>query len=162
MYEHKQYGPWWWLIIGVAVIQLAAAYLIGIQSQAAGVSLGVLGCLLFLVSLCFRYLMIRDEGEYLSVRFGPIPLFGAKIRYRDIESVEPDRTTVLDGWGLHWVPGRGTTINIWGFDCVKLRVRGRTIRIGTDDRDNLYRLIKTKMELHRAPPSSSWDKVSSN
>jgi len=162
MYEHKQYGPWWWLIIGVAVIQLAAAYLIGIQSQAAGVSLGVLGCLLFLLSLCFRYLMIRDEGEYLSVRFGPIPLFGAKIRYRDIESVEPDRTTVLDGWGLHWVPGRGTTINIWGFDCVKLRVRGRTIRIGTDDRDNLYRLIKTKMELHRAPQPSSSYKVPSN
>jgi hypothetical protein len=160
MYEHKQYGPWWWLILGVAVIQLGAAFFAGLQPTER-IILAAIGLLIFLLSQCFRYLMVRDEGEFLYAKFGPIPLFGARIRYADIEAVEPDRTTVLEGWGLHWTPGRGTTINIWGFDCVKLRVKGRTLRIGTDDRENLYHLIKMKMQAYRIPQSYGADKVPS-
>ena len=67
---------------------------------------------------------IHYEGDSLSIRFGPLPVLRKTIRYADITGVETGHTKVIDGWGIHYIPGRGWTYNLWGFGCVKL-TRGR-------------------------------------
>ena len=56
----------------------------------------------------------------LALRFGPLPVLRKTFRYADITGVEIGRTSVIDGWGIHYMPGRGWTYNLWGFNCVKL------------------------------------------
>jgi hypothetical protein len=98
-----------------------------------------------LVAFCFGTLTVRDVGEKLVVRFGPIPLFGKSIRYADLRHVEAARSTFWDGWGIHYCPGRGWIWNLWGFDCVRIQLQKRTIRIGTDDVAGLVEFLKTKL-----------------
>ena len=78
----------------------------------------------------FGSLTIRDDGEWLALRFGPLPLLRKTIRYADITGVEIGRTTIIDGWGIHFIPGRGWTYNVWGFACVKLTLGRKIIRVG--------------------------------
>jgi hypothetical protein len=104
------------------------------------------GALMFLLAFCFRELTVRDEGEWLDVHFGPIPLFRRKVVYANIERAERGRTTVLDGWGIHFSPQGGITWNIWGFDCVDVYFhKGRKLRIGTDDPAGLEAFLKQRI-----------------
>ena len=64
---------------------------------------------------------------------------------RDISRAEPARIALIDGWGIHYVPGRGWTYNIWGWSCVRLTVNGGTLRIGTDDAESLAQFILAKI-----------------
>jgi hypothetical protein len=50
------------------------------------------------------------------------------------------------GWGIHYVPGRGTTYNFWGFACVKLVVKGKGVRIGTDDAVQLAEFLRSDIK----------------
>ena len=70
-----------------------------------------------------------------------------RVRYADITSVEPGNTAIIDGWGIHWVPWRGTTYNLWGFGCVKLTVGKRVVRVGSSDVENLAVFLKTKIQV---------------
>ena len=94
----------------------------------------------------FASMTVQDEGEFLAIRYGPLPVFHRRIRYADITSVEPGRSSIIDGWGIHWVPGRGWTYNLWGFQCAMLAVRGGIVRIGSDDVDNLVGFLHGKIE----------------
>ena len=104
------------------------------------------------VAFSFRWLRVVDDGECLLLRFGPIPLFHKRFRYDRIVRAERDRTWILDGWGIHWVPGRGWTYNVWGRDCVRLTLAGgRTARIGTDDPEGLVRHLTPKANAPTTP-----------
>ena len=61
--------------------------------------------------------------------------------------MEPGRIAIIDGWGIHYIPGRGWTYNLWGFGCVKLTVRGKVVRVGTNDVENLARFLGEKTGL---------------
>ena len=93
----------------------------------------------------FGSLTIRDEGECLALRYGPLPIIRKRIRYADITSIEPGRTKIIDGWGIHYILGRGWTYNLWGFGCVKLTLGRKVIRLGTDDGDNLLKFLHDKL-----------------
>ena len=54
------------------------------------------------------------------------------------------RTSILDGWGMDYVPGHGWTYNVWGFGCVKLTLGRKIIRVGTDDAEGLAKVIREK------------------
>jgi len=90
-----------------------------------------------LIGGLFGRLRITEQADCLRVRFGPLPLFGTTVRYAHVRSVVRARSTVLDGLGVHWFPGRGWTFNVWGFDCVELRTDRGLVRLGTDDPDGL-------------------------
>ncbi len=101
------------------------------------------GTLFVIIAFSFRQLRIRDEGERLAIRFGPLPLFWKRFAYADLASVDRDKTRWIDGWGIHWIPLRGWTYNLWGFCCVRLTLRdGRTIRLGTDDPEGLVEFLR--------------------
>jgi hypothetical protein len=143
-YEHTQLAPLYWLMLAPVLVLVIVAVILGTDAAAVRGML-LVGGLIVLTAFSFRQLLVRDEGQVLALRFGPIPLFRKRIAYADIAAAERDRSTVMDGWGIHWVPGRGWTYNLWGFDCVRLALKsGRTIRVGTDDPEALARFLQKK------------------
>ena len=148
-YEHTQSAPLFWLLGLVAVgMVIGGWYIPGTAGQVAMYA-GAL--VVLLLAFCFQQLNVRDEGEWLRVAFGPIPLFRRRVVYADIQNVERSRTSVLDGWGIHFSPGGGITWNIWGFDCVDVYFyKGRKLRIGTNDPEGLERFLKSCLSTRAA------------
>lgn len=143
-YDHTQHGPLVWLILAPAtVILLVVALNTNDPTELMIIRVG--GGVMAAFALSFTWLRIFDAGESLVAQFGPLPVFGKRIRYADITAAEPDRSSVIDGWGIHWVPFRGWTFNLWGFDCVRLTLaNGRTVRLGTDDPAGLAEFLRQK------------------
>jgi hypothetical protein len=109
------------------------------------IALGV-GLLFVLLAFSFHYLKVEDQGDVLAVQFGPFPLFRRTVKYADIETVEVGRTLFLDGWGIHYSLRGGWVWNIWGRSCVIIRFRGGgTLRIGTDDAEQLAAFLQRKL-----------------
>ncbi len=143
-YSHTQQGRWHYGLYATVAAMLYLAWVIRQEPVGMWVVIAVAG-LLFLLTQGFQHMTVRDEGEWLAIRFGPLPLLGTRIPYARITSVEPDRTVLLEGWGIHWTPGRGWTYNIWGYECVKLRLDWGVVRVGSDDVDNLVRFLRERI-----------------
>jgi hypothetical protein len=110
---------------------------------------GFFSILFALISACFFWLTVQDEVDRLRIRFGPIPLFQRTVRYSDIQDVEVTRTSVLDGWGIHWSFRGGWVWNIWGRKAVLVKLdRNRKLWIGTDEPDALAAFLKEKATLN--------------
>ncbi len=107
--------------------------------------LGGVGLLFLLLGAAFQHLRVFDADDRLALRFGPLPLLRGEIRYASITAVDAGRSSIIDGWGIHWIPGRGWTYNLWGFDCVVVRQGSRTVRVGTDDVSGLLAFLRTKI-----------------
>ena len=157
-YRHTQYGRWHYLFLVFAAAILVAGWLTRREFGAwlshrelviLNLVLGI-AAIFALCGLAFGSLTISDEGEYMSIRFGPLPLLRKRIRYADITGVERGRTSIIDGWGVHYVPYRGWTWNIWGFDCVKVTLGRKVIRVGTDDAEGLEDAPSEKTGLNGA------------
>ena len=144
-YEHTQRSP-----LGLLLILIATAILVAGREALDGgpetLILAGTALALALAGMCFGRLTIRDEGKRLAARYGPLPAFRTFVPYADITSVDPGRTSLIDGWGMHHIPGRGSTYNLWGFSCVKLRVGKRTVRFGTDDVEGLTAFLREKLQ----------------
>ncbi len=150
-YRHTQKGPWPAMLVVLAAVFLAVSWFV--PDVPIRILMLVCGLSMLVLAPSFGQLTVADEGDRLAVRFGPLPLFQRRIRYDDIRIVERGRTTLLDGWGIHWNPWSGWVWNIWGRDCIVLRLRRGIVRIGTDDREGLARLLINK--LSAASPSAS-------
>ena len=110
------------------------------------------GIVLFSAVVCLicgfsiRTLTVKDEGDFLRIFSGPLPLFKKNIHYSEINDITMSKSNLLlDGWGLHYGIGRGWIINIWGFDCVALKMGEKTFRIGTDDKEGLFAFLRQKL-----------------
>ncbi len=152
-YSHTQHGRLHYFFLVFSMAMLVAVWL---TRRELGAWLShrelmvlnlvlVIAAIFVLCALMFGSLTIRDEGEWLALRYGPLPVLRKRIRYADITSVEPGRTSIIDGWGIHYIPGRGWTYNLWGFGCVKLSLGRKIVRVGTDDVDNLVRFLRGKV-----------------
>jgi hypothetical protein len=138
-YRHTQRGP-----VGLLLWVVAAAFGTAVIfappsfTTLAWILAGVLG----IVGFCFHTLSVRVDAETLAIAFGPLPLLRKVVRVDQITSAHPGRTTIFDGFGLHWRPGRGWLWNLWGFDCVELTLEGgRKFRIGSDDAQRLAQTL---------------------
>ena len=152
-YNHTQYGRWHYLLF---VFTLAAIASLGLVHSAPAVFnlLLVTAAVFAFCGLMFGSLTIRDEGQWLALRFGPLPILRKRFRYDAITAVEAGRTKIIDGWGIHYIPGRGWTYNIWGFACVKLTLGRKIVRIGTDDAENLATFLREKIAREGEAPRS--------
>ena len=152
-YDHKQSG-WLHYLLHFLVLPAAAFGLTHQEEDPlAAVLFYVLAAVFELIAVSFAHLRVRDRGDHLRVSFGPLPLFRKRIPYDRITRVDEARSSLLDGWGIHWVPGRGWTWNIRGFDCVELEVNGKRMRIGTDDRAGLADFVRERAGLAAAAPA---------
>jgi hypothetical protein len=143
-YNHTQHGRWHYLLLVFSLATFAGAWLARSQPPLDLVLLAI-AAIFGLCGLIFASLTISDEGEHLALRFGPLPLIHKKIRYADITGVEFGRTSIIDGWGVHYMPGRGWTYNIWGFGCLKLTLGRKVVRVGTDDAAELASFLQEKL-----------------
>ena len=143
-YTHTQRSPLGFLLCLMGLAMLAAGWFLRADPVAA-IILGATGVVIVLVGTMFGYQKVCDGGDRLLVRFGPLPVFRTQIPYADMTAVEPDRSSVIDGWGIHYVPWRGWTFNLWGLDCVKIVLGQRIVRVGTDDRENLVAFLRSKV-----------------
>lgn len=144
-YSHTQKAPLHFVFYPVVVWLFVLAWL-G-RTHPATAWAAVAGATVLLAVACmFMHLTVRDAGQWLVIRYGPLPVFGKRIRYSDISAVEASRSSWIDGWGIHYIPGRGCTYNLWGFGCAKLVVNGKTIRIGSDDAENLVTFLRSRLQ----------------
>jgi hypothetical protein len=144
-YHHTQKGPVSVALIVIAVALGVNAWLFGDSGFLAAVMLGAAALFLFL-ALSFHQLTVKDQGEYLALKYGPLPAFGKRIPYASMTAVEPGRTSLIDGLGIHYVPGRGWTYNLWGAECAVIRLGDGTLRVGSDDVANLVSFLRRKIQ----------------
>jgi hypothetical protein len=136
-YSHQQTAPLCLLIYTLAVVFIVLGFIVE-NAPPIRWLFPPIGLMMLVVAASFHHLKVEDQGNVLSVRFGPVPLFRNTFKYSDIEKVEVGRTSLLDGWGIHMSVRGGWVWNIWGRDCVVVHFRnGGTLRIGTDDAENL-------------------------
>ncbi|TWU17336.1 hypothetical protein Pla52o_53420 [Novipirellula galeiformis] len=146
-YFHKQRAPLCLLLYALGMTFLLLSWFLRNQAGIEWIFL-VVGGLVLVVAASFHHLVVQDEGERISIHFGPIPLFRRDVRYEDIRNVEVGRTTFLDGWGIH-VNLPGTWVwNLWGRDCVVLRLRKGVLKIGTDDPQSLADFLNDRRRPH--------------
>lgn len=143
-YDHTQKGPWGLVMYAVAAVFLTVSWYVQ-DVPALAITFSATGLLMFFLGASMHHLTVADEGNQLAIRFGPLPLFRKRIWYDDIRVVEKGRTTFLDGWGIHLSLRGGWVWNIWGYECVNLRLNRGIIRIGTDDADNLVQFLKGRI-----------------
>jgi hypothetical protein len=154
-YEHRQIGLWWLPLLALA----GGAAGFAVWGAATGnfepgvrVVLLILAATLSLAAASLGWLDVRDEGYRLSIRFGPLPVFGTAVPYDDIESAEPAQLMLLHGFGMNVLPGLFISFRVWGSEVVKLRLRRRrgicfykTVYVGTDDAEGLLAFLRGKL-----------------
>ncbi len=144
-YEHTQRAPLHWLLVIPGTAMVVTAWQLSEPAWVAPL-ISIVGSIMIVLSLCFRHLRVRDRGEALEVGFGPLPWFRRSVAYARLRAVTPERSTLLDGWGIHYSVGRGWIWNLWGFDCVALDLKdGGRVRIGTDDVEGLATFLQTRL-----------------
>jgi len=141
-YSHTQTAPLCLILYASALLCFALA--VGVGDTPGDYIAAAVGGVLTLLGPAVHHLEVEDRGDRLAVRFGPLPLLRRSVRYTDIVTVEVGRTLVLDGWGVHYSLRGGWVWNLWGRDCVVVRLRNGVLRIGTDDAENLTRFLETK------------------
>ncbi len=146
MYRHVQNSPLHFLIYLLAAVMFLFAWQIR-NDAAPSIAVGVVALLMFLLALSFQTLTVSDDGAHLDIRYGPLNVFGTHIKYADIASAEPGTTSLIDGWGIHFIPFRGWTFNLWGFECAKITLKNnKVIRVGTDDSEHLVQFLRGRMQ----------------
>lgn len=143
-YSHTQKAPLCLILYGSGITAITLAVLIG--DYLGIVIAGSVSLVLLLLAPCFHHLTVEDQGDVLAIRFGPVPLFRRTVQYADIGSVEVGRTLLMEGWGIHLSIRGGWVWNLWGRTCVVVHFKdGGTLRIGTDDAENLARSLEGKI-----------------
>lgn len=150
-YHHTQRAPLCLLLYAIAFVMFVVAWVLD-DVPPFPYLYPPLGVLILILAASFHYLTVEDLGDRLAIGFGPIRLFRRSVKYNDVQSVEVGRTTIFDGWGIHLSLRGGWVWNLWGRDCVVVRFKnGGTLRIGTDDAENLARFLDTKGRATRPP-----------
>ena len=139
-YNHTQKAPWFLLLLAFAALFFTIAWVERAEPVCPAILL-VAGLLMAVLGYSLQQLTVCDEGDRLAVRFGPLPLFEKRIRYDDIVGVELGRTTIIDGWGIHWTPWGGWVWSLSTGDCVVIRHKRGVIRVGTDDAQELVEFL---------------------
>jgi len=72
-YDHTQKSPLYLILLGSVVLPLG----IGLVVPPRPPEIALLSCLAAVLVFCafsFKHLRVRDEGDCLAIRFGPLPV----------------------------------------------------------------------------------------
>ena len=145
MYQHVQQSPFHFLLYLLSAFMFVFAWQLR-DDVGPSIAVVAVAVVLLVLTLSFQTLTVSDQdGKYLDVRYGPLNLFGTRIAYDEITTVEQGTTSLIDGWGIHFIPFSGWTINLWCFECAKISRGKKVIRIGTDDSKNLVEFLQSRI-----------------
>jgi hypothetical protein len=142
-YHHTQKAPWFLLLFCFAALCFTIVWVTKAEPVLPAILL-VSGLMMAIFGYSFQQLTVADEGDWLAIRFGPLPLFKRRIRYDDIQEVGIGRTTVLNGWGIHLTLRGGWIWSLSAGNCVVIRHRRGTISVGTNDAQGLVEFLKDR------------------
>ncbi|MGC4006800.1 MAG: hypothetical protein QM811_28205 [Pirellulales bacterium] len=151
-YDHTQHAPLGWILYGVAALDFAVVVW-AIGTPTGYYVAGPISVVLAVLASGFQHLHVTDLGDRLQVAFGPTPIFRRTLSYDDITAVAVDRSTLLEGWGIHASHRGGWIWNLWGRDCVHVTTRKSQMRIGTDDAEGLAGYLQSIMTERKTPTS---------
>ena len=146
-YCHTQRAPLCLMLYALSITFLTLSWLLRTEPVIPWMFLFT-GIVTLVLAGAFHRLTVEDAGDSLSVRFGPVPLFRRTVRYEDMSGVDVSQTTLLDGWGIHMSLQGGWVWNLWGRDCVVIRMTNGTLRVGSDDSKQLAIFLKRQMTGH--------------
>lgn len=147
-YVHRQRGWLWLACLLPGVLMVFVAFVAAETPSWMRGLFAVVSGLLLVLAACFVWLETRDAVDALHVRFGPLRSFSLTVPYADVVSARRAESAVIDGWGIHYVPGRGWTWNVQGRDCVEIELAsGKRLRVGTDDPDGLLDVVQAGARL---------------
>jgi hypothetical protein len=148
-YDHTQRGKLHWVCHASSLFTLLIIVLVS-PREAAAIAYPIAGLTIAIIEFfAFGVMTLRiyDNKDHLALRFGPLPILSKQIPYQNIATTEPGHSKFIDGWGIHYIPGRGWTYNLWGFDCVEITTMDdKVIRIGTDDPEGLSIFLQGKID----------------
>ena len=105
-----------------------------------------LGVVLFL-ALFFNKLTVRVSNESIYLAFG-IGLIHRRISLESIAKVDAVRNKWWYGYGIRYTP-HGWLWNIQGLEAIEITyTNGKCFRIGTDDPENLLKVLQKKRSCH--------------
>ena len=143
-YEHTQKGIVQPILVVTALLCLIGGFFMRDRPPYLFIcAAAALVCII--LAYAMSYLLVRDTGDRLKIRFGPLPLFSKSVPYAEMVSAEKDRSTFLAGWGIHWTR-KGWLWNVGGFDCVRIRTDKKSMLIGTDDPDGLVSFLRSRID----------------
>ncbi|MEM1452698.1 MAG: hypothetical protein AAF957_23950 [Planctomycetota bacterium] len=145
-YTHTQRGRIHLVLVGVTLLLVAIAIpRANVEPGLTGACFAI-GALFLALASSFAHLTIEEREHDVRAVYGPLRVFSRRVPFTEILSARPARSALVDGFGIHWVPGRGWTMNLWGRSCVELELtRGRTLRLGTDEAERLAEVIRARI-----------------
>jgi len=124
-----------WLTL-VAIGACVAAILLAPKVREPGwhpdVFLWAIAATLVVAVALFWSMTVQVTGEALAFWFGP-GLIRKRVPLAEIATVEEVRTTIWQGWGIHWTT-RGWLYNVSGLGAVLVKLKtGKALLVGTDE-----------------------------
>ena len=133
IYHHRQFQPWWGLMIIVPVFLLIIVFYMAIAWIV--ILIGLVGAALF------WGLTVEVNKDVVRLYFG-FGIIHRSILREHIAMVTQVRNRWWWGFGIRWTP-HGWMWNISGLDAVELTYHnGKKFRIGTDEPEALLEALK--------------------
>lgn len=133
------------LAVEFSSVTLMVALAVGIPSARVPILLSLIPAVLLLVLVLSWGARTRIGPTGLEVRGVPLPLPRWKFTADQIASVEAIRIDAINdwgGWGLRWVPKRGSAVIFAGESGVRLTLLDGTVRVIASRRpDELFASI---------------------
>jgi len=144
LYQHTQTGMAIFAAIAMALVVAALVlFMVPVPpGEEAGRWIVAGTCaVLLLAAWFFRSLTITVRDGLLAWSFGP-GVIRKSVPVAEIAQLEPTRTSILAGWGIHWTP-RGWLYNVSGKEAVRIGLKsGRHFLLGTDEPERLIQAIR--------------------
>jgi len=133
IYHHRQFQPWWGLMIIVPVFLLIIVFYMAI--------VWIFTIILLIVAALFWGLTVEVNKDVVRLYFG-FGIIHRSILREHIAMVTQVRNRWWWGFGIRWTP-HGWMWNISGLDAVELTYHnGKKFRIGTDEPEALLEALK--------------------
>lgn len=108
------------------------------------VTLWVISTMLTIGALLFSSLTIEVDADTLRWRFGP-GIVRKQVALKDIANVEMTKSTLLEGWGIHYTK-RGWLYNVSGRDAVVITQKdGKSFMLGSNDVVGLWEALQNRI-----------------
>jgi len=145
-YQHTQRAT-------VILIAMGLATLVGVVVGLAVSPVAFLIVPIFVVvAWLFNSLTIEVTEDALRWHFGP-GLIRKEVILANIESAQPVRTNVIEGWGIH-LSRYGWLYNVSGFDAVALHLNScKRFALGTDEPEAFLAALAERRRV--GPPIAS-------
>ena len=133
IYHHRQFQPWWGLMIIVPVFLLIIVFYMAI--------VWIFTIILLIVAALFWGLTVEVNKDVVRLYFG-FGIIHRSILREHIAMVTQVRNRWWWGFGIRWTP-HGWMWNISGLDAIELTYHnGKKFRIGTDEPEALLEALK--------------------